>query len=237
MRLRYKAFLAALGAVALAVKAYERWWFPRDPDRALDPHASVVCPADGRIVYVTDVEEGRVPIAIKGSSEIRLDEIVKGSPRPSSGVLIGIFMSPFDVHYQRSPIAGVIQEVSYHPAAHNFVMGSMFLRNLLRIQPMYSRSPHIVANERNIIHVRDGDRDAYVVQIADQQVNRIDCYVQTGEAVTAGQKVGMIRRGSQVDLFLPGLSRSDLPDLLVGQKVRAGTTKILNRAEVDNSRM
>lgn len=42
-------------------------------------------------------------------------------------MLVGTFMSPFDVHYQRSPIAGTVREVSYHPAPFNYVMGSMFL--------------------------------------------------------------------------------------------------------------
>lgn len=126
--------------LTLLFKAYERWFFPRDPVRVIDPHASIVAPADGRIVYVADVEEGRVPIAIKGKSEIPLDDIVKGSPRPVKGVLIGIFLSPYDVHYQRSPISGEVREVSYHPAQHNYGMGSMFLRNLFRIQPVYARS-------------------------------------------------------------------------------------------------
>jgi phosphatidylserine decarboxylase len=220
---------AALASMAALVKAYERWYFPRDPRRTVDPHAAIVSPADGRIVYIADVAEGTVPIAIKEKSAIPLDDIVKGRPRPAQGVLIGIFMSPFDVHYQRSPIAGAVAEVSYHPAPYNYVMGSMFLRNLFRIQPMYTRSPHIVANERNIIHIRGQDQDAYVVQMADQQVNKIDCSVRPGDTVAAGQKIGMIRRGSQVDLFLPGLASSDLPDLAVGHRVRAGASTLVNR--------
>ncbi len=229
MRTRLLATSAAIGGFVLAVKAYERWYFPRDPSRLVDADAAIVSPADGRIVYVADVTEGRVPISVKGGSEIPLDDIVKGRPRPMMGAHIGIFMSPFDVHYQRSPIAGVVEEVSYHPAAYNHVMGSMFLRNLFRIQPMYARSPHIVANERNIIHIAGTDQDAYVVQIADQQVNKIDCYVAPGDEVTAGQKIGMIRRGSQVDLFLPGLAASDLPGVSVGDKVKAGTSTLLTR--------
>ena len=159
-----------------------------------------------------------------GLPEIRLEEVVKGMTTPRPGVLIGIFMSPLNVHYQRSPIDGVVHDISYHPAPFNHVMGSMFLRNIFRIQPMYAKSPHIVENERNIIHVQGERQDAYVVQIADQQVNKIDSYVDPGDDVAMGQKIGMIRRGSQVDLFLPGLTRSDLPNLLVGDTVRAGTT-------------
>ena len=229
MRNKFVALSAVLATVVMLVRAYERWYFPRDPARTVDPDAVIVSPADGRIVYVADVAEGTVPIAIKGETAIPLDDIVKGQPRPSQGVLIGIFMSPFDVHYQRSPIAGIVEEVSYHAAPYNYVMGSMFLRNLFRIQPMYARSPHIVANERNIIHIRGRDQDAYVVQIADQQVNKIDCYVSSGDEVRAGEKIGMIRRGSQVDLFLAGITSSELPGLAVGDKVRAGASTLLNR--------
>jgi phosphatidylserine decarboxylase len=232
MRTKIIAWSTALGILTLLVKAYERWFFPRDPARTVDPQALIVSPADGRIVYVATVEEGRVPIAFKGKSEIPLIDIVKGRPRPAKGVLIGIFMSPFDVHYQRSPIAGTVEEVSYHPAAYNHVMGSMFLRNLFRIQPMYARSPHIVENERNIIHITGRGQDAYVVQIADQQVNKIDCYVRAGDEVVAGQKIGMIRRGSQVDLFMPGLGAADLPDVVVGQRVQAGASTLLERSGV-----
>ncbi|MDH3306571.1 MAG: phosphatidylserine decarboxylase [Acidimicrobiia bacterium] len=235
MRARVMAFAGFFGLMALLVRAYERWFFPRDPARPIDPNASIVAPADGRIVYVAAVEEGKVPIAIKEKTEIPLDDIVKGLNRPPTGVLIGIFMSPFDVHYQRSPIAGIVKEVSYHPAPHNYVMGSMFLRNLFRIQPMHTRSPHIVANERNIIHVEGDGHDAYVVQIADQQVNKIDCYVAPGDAVVIGQKIGMIRRGSQVDLFLPGMGPEDLPALAVGQKLRAGESSLLALGPVGKS--
>ena len=119
-----------VGLVVVGARAYERWLFPRDPRREVDPEARLVSPADGRVVYVARVESGTVPIAVKNRREIPLDEIVKGEERPAAGTLIGIFMSPFDVHYQRSPIEGVVSEVTYHPAPFNHVMGSMFLRNL-----------------------------------------------------------------------------------------------------------
>jgi phosphatidylserine decarboxylase len=226
MRSGFKLFALVFALLAVLVKAYERWLFPRDPSRTVDPRASIVAPADGRVVYVAAVEEGTVPISVKARTQIPLRDIVKGADRPPAGVLIGIFMSPFDVHYQRSPISGLVKEVSYHPAPFNHVMGSMFLRDLFRIQPMHTRSPHIFENERNIIHITGNDQEAYVVQIADQQVNKIDCYVQVGDEVTIGQKLGMIRRGSQVDLFLPDLAPEDLPDVAVGRKLRAGESTL-----------
>lgn len=216
-----------LGLLAVAARAYERWWFPRDPQRVVDPVARIVAPADGRVVYVAPVERGAVPIAIKDRTEIPLSEIVKGDERPLEGTLIGIFMSPFDVHYQRSPIAGTVTEVTYHPAPHNHVMGSMFLRNLVGLEPLHAKSPHVYDNERNVIRIDGEDLIAFVVQIADQQVNKIDCRVTEGDYVRIGERIGMIRRGSQVDLFVPRLRPEDFPALTVGMKVRAGSTVLL----------
>lgn len=228
MRRAARTTVIALGALVVLARAYERWWFPRNPDREIDPSARVVAPADGRIVYVAAVEEGVVPIAVKERREIPLDEIVKGGDRPAAGVLIGIFMSPFDVHYQRSPIAGVVSEVTYHPTAHNHVMGSMFMRNLVQMEPLHAKSPHIHDNERNVIRIDGESLTAFVVQIADQQVNKIDCYVEVGDRVEMGERIGMIRRGSQVDLFLVGVTVDDLDGLAVGAKVTAGTTVLLS---------
>ena len=70
--------------------------------------------------------------------------------------------------------------------------------------------------------------DSHVVQIADQQVNTIDCSVAEGDPVQLGERIGMIRRGSQVDLFVPRLRPGDFPGLAVGTKVRAGSTVLLS---------
>jgi phosphatidylserine decarboxylase len=223
--------IAGFGVFSLLGKAYERWWFPRDPARTVPQGAAVVAPADGRVVYVANVDEGVVPISIKKQRGIPLHDIVKGRDRPGRGVLIGIFMSPFDVHYQRSPIDGIVREVSYHPAPYNHVMGSMFLRNLFRIQPLHTRSPHITENERNITHIVGEEHEVYVIQIADQQVNKIDCYVAPEDEVAIGQKIGMIRRGSQVDLFIPDREASDFPTLEVGGILRAGISTLLAKPE------
>ena len=210
----------------LAFEAFRRWWFPRDPVRTVPAGARVVAPADGRIVYLEQVEDGVVPISIKGRSEIPLDEIVKGEHRPPAGTLVGIFLSPYDVHYQRSPIDGTVGEITYHPAP-NLSMGDMFLRNLFRMDRRYAGSPHVYTNERNVIRIDGEELSAFVVQIADQQVNRIDCYVAEGADVEIGEKVGMIRWGSQVDLFIPNLTPDDFT-ISVGDKLRAGESILVD---------
>ena len=226
---RMKRLLAGamlVAGVSYAVfEAYRRWYFPRDPARSVPQDATVVAPADGRIVYLVQVEDGVVPIAIKDRREIPLDEIVKGGERPPSGTLLGIFLSPYDVHYQRSPIAGTVSEITYHPAP-NVSMNDMFLRNLLRLENRYAGSPHVWSNERNVIRIDGEELTAFVVQIADQQVNRIDCYPAEGDALEMGEKLGMIRWGSQVDLFVPNLLPADFA-VSVGAKVFAGETVLV----------
>lgn len=209
----------------LVFEAYRRWYFPRDPARTIPRHARVVAPADGRVIYLERVSDGIVPIAIKRRTEIPLDEIIKGEGRPPAGTLVGIFLSPYDVHYQRSPIAGTIGEVTYHPA-ENQSMGDMFVRNLFRMERRYANSPHIYENERNVIRIEGDEMSALVVQIADQQVNRIDCYISEGDRVEIGQKIGMIRWGSQVDVFVPGLDPTDF-SVAVGDKLKAGETALV----------
>lgn len=63
-------------------------------------------------------------------------------------------------------------EATYRAATSNYVMGSMFLRHLVGLNPFHAKSPHIYANERNVIRIDGTDLTTFVVQIADQQVNR-----------------------------------------------------------------
>ena len=210
------------GASYALFQAYKKWYFPRDPARTVPPNATVVAPSDGRVVYLERVDNGVVPIAIKNRMEIPLEEIVKGEERPRSGTLLGTFLSPYDVHYQRSPITGTVSEITYHPAP-NLSMGDMFVRNLFRLERRYTNSPHVWENERNVVRIEGEDLTAYVVQIADQQVNRIDCYPAEGDSIAIGDKLGMIRWGSQVDLFIPELDPDDFT-VSPGSKLRAGET-------------
>ena len=212
-------------ASKLIFEAYRRWYFARDPKRTIPSNARIVAPADGRVVYLERVEDGVVPISIKGRTEIPLEEIVKGDDRPPAGTLIGIFLSPYDVHYQRSPISGTVTEITYH-SSPNLSMGDMFVRNLFRLDRRYANSPHVYTNERNVVRIEGENITAFVVQIADQQVNKIDCYPSQGDSVEIGEKIGMIRWGSQVDLFVPDLSPADVV-VGVGDKLRAGATTLV----------
>ncbi len=223
-RLITGAALAGIASYGI-FEAYRKWYFPRDPARTVPENATLVAPADGRVVYLERVADGVVPISIKNRREIPLDEIVKGDERPSSGTLLGIFLSPYDVHYQRSPISGTVGEITYHPAP-NVSMGDMFVRNLFRLENRYVNSPHVWENERNVVRIDGKALTAFVVQIADQQVNRIDCYPAEGDSIAMGEKLGMIRWGSQVDIFVPDLSPEDFV-VAAGAKLRAGETVLV----------
>jgi phosphatidylserine decarboxylase len=146
-------------------------------------------------------------------------------------VLIGIFMSPFSVHYNRAPIDATVDFIRHHPAQpENLPMRSMHFRTIVGCKPLYRNSMHIVQNERTVTRFDghwNGERvPAYVVQIGGWSVNGIDSYFGPGESVRKGEIFGMIRIGSQVDLVLP--DREDM-ELCVepGQKVRAGETILL----------
>lgn len=227
-----QTFVVATGATFITLILLHVYWrrvyFSRDPERTINREARVIAPADGRVIYLKNVDDGTIPISIKDRDEIPLTEIVKGIDGHDSGVLMGIFLSPMDVHYQRSPIAGQVTNVTYHRSKSNQLMSSMFWRNVFGREPLYSNSRHIVENERNVVRIVNDDFELYVVQIADKWVNKIDCYVKTGESVEAGQKIGMIRMGSQVDLFIPGATVSSIAEnVQIGEKVYAGVSTII----------
>lgn len=147
-------------------------------------------------------------------------------------LVIGIFMSPFDVHFNRAPIDASITSISHHPGrGPNAFMTAMHWRVLRRRKPYYAGSVHIVQNERLVTRFAGEYRGkplaAYVVQIGARTVSGIDSYYEPGQDVKRGMIFGMIRVGSQVDLIAP---RRDGFVILVrpGDRVRAGETILIS---------
>ncbi|PYV11602.1 MAG: phosphatidylserine decarboxylase family protein [Acidobacteria bacterium] len=157
--------------------------FFRDPEREIpaDPRA-IVSPADGRVVEIRDVE---------------LDS------RPARRV--SIFMSPFDVHVNRSPIGGTVKQVSYRKG--NFRMA------------MQARAS--VENEQNVFTIRGEDVEVVVKQIAGVLARRIVFWKQPGERLERGERVGMIKFGSRVDVVVEAVVELKVE---VGDRVRAGSS-------------
>jgi len=223
---------ALLAGVPVAAYLFWRYlWFFRDPPRAPPAEDGVLSPADGIVVYVRKVAPGDDVFVIKQGVRATVRDIVREDV-DATRLVIGVFMSPFDVHFNRAPIAGRIDFIRRHPAlGRNRHMGAMHWRTLFNIAPHYADSLHIVQNERAITHMvgdyRGKPLSCYVVQIGARTVNGIDSYFRAGDNVTRGATFGMIRIGSQVDLVVTW--RPDLTVLVrPGERVRAGETRLIH---------
>ncbi len=165
-------------------------WFFRDPERAIpDAPGAVVSPADGKVTEVSEVE-------IDGRRRTR----------------ISIFLSVFDVHVNRSPIAGVVREVEYRRG--------QFVNAL--------RAASAAQNEQNIVTVEGEGQVVVFKQIAGMLARRIVFRPRVGETLARGQRVGMIKFGSRVDVIL-----EDGTEAVVrpGEHVRGGAS-VVGRATV-----
>jgi len=217
-----------LVAAAVLVAAFLFWryvWFFRNPPRVVPAGNNLVSPADGTVVYVKDVGPEQEVIVIKQGMAATIKDIAR-EDIDSPKVLIGVFMSPLDVHYNRAPLTGKVESIRNYPCnKENLHMGMMHLRTLLRLEPYYKDSRHILENERTVTRIQgkhNGDEiGCYVVQIAAKNVNCIESYVPEGSQIGKGEIFGMIKIGSQVDTILPkrpGMRIKVRP----GNKVRAG---------------
>ena len=173
--------------------------FFRDPERVVpqDPR-SIVSPADGLVSLIMQVEP---PAEMQG-----LDAAGEGGLPPGSVTRVSIFMSVFDVHINRSPIGGVVRRVVYIP-------GKFMNADLDKASDENERQ-HI------LVERADGTMIGFT-QIAGLVARRIVPFVKPGDLLAAGQRVGLIRFGSRVDVYLPAGTDSKV---LVGQKVIAGET-------------
>lgn len=227
----------AVGALSIAVcagAAYLYWrhvWFFRNPPRTVPSAEGLVAAADGTVVYVKKFDAAEDVIHVKRGLAARLSDIVREDTAMPQ-LLIGIFMSPFNVHYNRAPLDGTVEFVRHNPGrARNAHMGPMHWRVLARREPYYADGTHIVQNERTVTKINGKLKGAplacYVVQIAAKTVAGIDSYVKPGDAVTRGAIFGMIRIGSQVDVVVPwreGMTVRVRP----GDRVRAGQTVLVD---------
>jgi phosphatidylserine decarboxylase len=223
--------LAAAGLGAGSAYLFWRYfWFFRDPQPTPPAEEGILSPADGTVVYVQKAEPGEPVVVIKQGLAATVSDIVREDVDQPK-LVIGIFMSPFNVHYNRAPLDGTVSFIRRHPArGKNLHMGPMHWRILIGAQPLYRESEHIVHNERTVTRFDTSYRGAplplYVVQIGARTVNGIDSYFREGEQVTRGTTFGMIRVGSQVDLVLPW--RPDLTARVKpGDRVRAGETILI----------
>ncbi len=180
--------------------------FFRDPERVVpQSDNSIVAPADGLVSLITQTEP---------PPELTIDD-GSGTPGLPEGPVtrISIFMSVFDVHINRAPVAGAIRRVIYIPG--KFVNADLDKAS--------------EENERQHILVDRGDGvQIGFTQIAGLVARRIVPFVKPGDTVAKGQRIGLIRFGSRVDVYLPA---GTAPKVLLGQKIIAGETILAELGE------
>ena len=160
--------------------------FFRDPPREIPQDAgAVLSPADGRVIKVERTQDPY------GQRE---------------AILVSVFMNVFNVHSNRSPVDGTVEQVQYFPG--KFVNADLDKAS--------------AENERNAVVLKTTYGQVVTfVQVAGLIARRILCYVKAGDKLTRGQRYGFIRFGSRVDVYLPldaGVKVS------IGDKVSATTT-------------
>jgi len=173
--------------------------FFRDPERVVpQDERAIVSPADGTISLITNIEPPAELVGSDAAGNIGL---------PAGAVTrVSIFMSVFDVHINRSPISGVVQRLIYMP-------GKFMNADLDKASE---------ENERQHLLVERADGLLLgFTQIAGLVARRIVPFVKPGDTIAAGQRVGLIRFGSRVDVYLPAGTDAKV---LLGQKVIAGET-------------
>jgi len=180
-------------------------WFYRDPKRAPPKKEGVVVsPADGQVVYIKKIEKNRI-FSEKLGTTIDLKEISKLPVENGQGWIVGIYMSPLDVHFNYAPVSGKVEGITYTKAKVNLPMVDLLeyvsLAYLRRTVDNFSKRFHF-ENERNTILIRGKDFPVVVVEIADKFVNKIKCFVKEGQSLNIADKIGFIDRGSQVDLIV-----------------------------------
>jgi len=220
--------LAVIAIVYLVVFLFLRKiWFFRDPDRQTPTGKNLlISPADGQVIYIKPIDAGTV-YSEKLGQKIPLTELSKIEDMPKKGWLVGIYMSPLDVHYNYAPTAVKVVKIVHTQAKVNLPMVDLWeyikIVYLRKAIDLFDKKFHW-QNERNTLFVKNGDLDIVIVEIADKFVNKIKCFAKEGELLKAGQKIGFIERGSQVDLLIYQ-EKLDFK-IKVGRQVYGGQTII-----------
>jgi phosphatidylserine decarboxylase len=203
-------YIAIAGLFNAALFAFTGWWglvllpvtvwvvaFFRDPDRTPPPgDGLVLCPADGRLL---------APIRAVPPVELGLG--------PEERLRLSVFMNVFNVHVNRVPCSGTVTRLAYRP-------GKFFNASFDKASEFNERQSVRMAAEGQ---PGGAVKDVVFVQIAGLVARRIGCELKEGQRVWRGDRFGIIRFGSRVDVYLPDGAR-----LLVkeGQHVRAGETPL-----------
>lgn len=183
--------------------------FFRDPTRIVpQDDRCIVSPADGLVTLIQKVPPPR---------ELTMDDGSGSRPLSAEPVTrVSVFMSVFDVHINRAPIGGIVRRVIYIPG--KFVNADLDKAS--------------EENERQHVMIERADGVTLCfTQIAGLVARRIVPFIKPGDTIAGGQRIGLIRFGSRVDVYLP---HGTEPRVLLGQKVIAGETVL---AELNEARL
>ncbi len=196
-------FVLHLDAIAWLLTGLTVWIaaFFRDPIRVTpDAPGLIISPADGLISLITNVEP---PRQLAG----------EGGLPPGPCTRISVFMNVFDVHVNRAPIAGTCTRIVYVP-------GKFLNADLDKASEDNERQYFIIEDEAGI--------KVAFTQIAGLVARRIMRFIEPGVKLAVGERVGLIRFGSRVDVFLP---EGYVPNVIVGQRAIAGETVLARLGE------
>ncbi|MFA6529126.1 MAG: phosphatidylserine decarboxylase [Candidatus Gracilibacteria bacterium] len=196
---------AFLGLLILSALFY-KFWFLRNPKIEIPSGKNILSPAQGKISKITEITPGKIAEIRKGKGRIKvwLDDTIK-----DYGYMISIVMTPLDVHFQKSPISGIVKMVKHTKGKHRNALSKKL--NL----ETYAENEH----QEFIV---EGDFKLKIIQIAGMVARRTVSLVHELQQVQKGQDLGLIRFGSQVTLIMPKLELK----VKEGDKVRAGQTII-----------
>ena len=200
--------LTELCLIFILVSTFVAIRFYRDPER-IPPETEkvILSPADGKVIYVNEIEPGSLLTSTKGKRRFKLHEVMGADTPPNAAYLIGIDMNILNVHVNRSPIGGRI-----------------VLQKHVRGDFLSLRRPESeTRNERVTTIIDNGQFKIAVIQIASRLVRRIVSYLKEGDMVAIGQRIGMIAFGSQVDVAMPQLKNLKIT-VKPGDRVRAGVS-------------
>jgi phosphatidylserine decarboxylase len=177
--------------------------FFRDPVR-VTPQGDglIIAPADGLVTHIVTVPPPR---------ELGHDAALG----PADVTRVSIFMSVFDVHVNRTPISGIVRE-------RHYIAGAFVNADLDKASEDNERQHFLVEG--------NGGLKIGFTQIAGLIARRIVAFAKPGDTVVAGQRIGLIRFGSRVDVYLPA---GTLPRVIAGQRTIAGETIIAVAGEGD----
>lgn len=200
--------LLATSATAIVTLIVMLGIFFRDPERTAPAEQGIIIsPADGVIKYVKNIQSNEFPFALKNGRRIPLTAFTELDLIQSGGIQIGISMTFLDVHVTRAPITGEFSCLRRIPGKYKS------LKNLAAL----------LENERVVGLIKGSKTNIGIVLIASRLVRRIVIRLNEGQNVIIGQRIGMIRFGSQVDILIPQ-SESLKVKVGFGDKVRAGET-------------